>query len=113
MEFYVYFVQKKDSPNSPIKVGYTTNLKRRLRSLQTGNPHKLDVKAAIVCPTKIDAIKLERSIHWIAQGKFERLEGEWFMVQGSWKKLIKMALKSSRKDGERMSKKELNALDIN
>ena len=108
MDFYVYFVQKKDSPNSPIKVGHTTNLKRRLRSLQTGNPHKLEVRAAIVCGSRDDAAKLERSIHWIAEKKFRRLEGEWFMIHGSWKKLIEQAMKSSGKNGERLGEDQLN-----
>ena len=110
MVCYVYFIQKEDQPNSPIKVGMSGDVQGRLRTLQTASPAKLAIKAAIRCESKKEARKLERSIHYIAQKRFKRLEGEWFLIQGSWKKLMEQAFKMSREDGVVLSRDELKAI---
>ena len=107
---YVYLIQRKDCPDSPIKIGYAANLQRRLRALQTGSPWKLEVKAAIKCESKDDAIKLEGCIHFVAGKRFKRLEGEWFFVIGSWKKLIEQAVKMSHLGGKKLTKKQMGEL---
>ena len=42
---FIYFVQ--DTVLKYIKIGYTNNIKRRIKDLQVGNPHKLELIAQI------------------------------------------------------------------
>jgi hypothetical protein len=58
-----------------IKVGVATNVKSRLRGLQTGSPVKLKVFHAIRVPAK-RAFIIEWAVH-DRLAKYE-LEGEWF-----------------------------------
>jgi hypothetical protein len=65
----IYAIQAGES--GPIKFGVTESLKCRLEALQTGNPRKLRVLAAVNMPHEY-----ERTIHgWL---KEERVSGEWF-----------------------------------
>jgi DNA-binding XRE family transcriptional regulator len=62
---------------SLIKIGSTTtSVERRLKSLQTGQPHPLHILANI--PVEIDVQKIERQVH--AFLTTERRRGEWFDV---------------------------------
>ncbi len=65
----VYFVQGESG--GPIKIGYTTNMKRRIILLQNGYPEKL-VVLALTPGTK----ETEEVIHIELQK--HRLHGEWF-----------------------------------
>lgn len=67
----VYFIGSPSQPGSPIKIGFTTDLKKRLKSLQTGSPNKLEVLAAIEAGGS-----QERAYH--DQFAAHRLHGEWF-----------------------------------
>lgn len=67
---HVYFIQSED--NKAIKIGYTAGRpEERLRSLQTGQPHKLN----LLCTMPGDR-QYEKSLH----RRFHkyRLGGEWF-----------------------------------
>ena len=86
---YVYFIGQKDEcPHynidehyrlpreySFVKIGYSINPKKRLKSLQTSNPHKLEI---------IGCIKLqkegEKMIHQFFKDLFDDccVRGEWF-----------------------------------
>lgn len=67
----VYFICSPSQPGSPIKIGFTTDLKKRLKSLQTGSPNKLEVLAVVAaCVTQ------ERAYH--ERFAAHRLNGEWF-----------------------------------
>lgn len=65
----IYFIQAGD--NGAIKIGYTDNIEKRLRQLQTGNPYKLKLLKIIN-----GTYELEKSIHKMFVN--DRLEGEWF-----------------------------------
>jgi len=38
-------------------------------------------------------IEDERTLQWLAGKKHRRMEGEWFIIYGSWKKFIAQAMK--------------------
>lgn len=64
----VYFIQ---AGLGPIKIGYTTDIKRRLPSLQTSTSKKLRVLATIA-----GRVGLERELH--RRFHEHRISGEWF-----------------------------------
>lgn len=76
LNYYVYIIQSGDRPKSPIKIGVSSNIDKRVSDLQTGNPHPLKVMAAIECRDKKDAYKLENLIH--RKLTRYRMKGEWF-----------------------------------
>ncbi len=60
----------------PVKIGVTNNLQRRLQTLQTGCPWRLEVKGVTYDP---GAFQME---HWLHERFDEyriRPDGEWFM----------------------------------
>jgi len=65
----IYFIQQGNGGS--IKIGISSNIEKRLASLQTGSPYKLKVLLTIK-----GSEKLEKEIH----SKFAeyRLSGEWF-----------------------------------
>ena len=68
----VYFI----SDGNYIKIGVATDLLRRLASLQTGNPNKLEVKCIIEFESKREASYQESRIHRYFKSKHHF--GEWF-----------------------------------
>ena len=80
----------------PTKIGYTCNPDERLKDLQVGNPNKLVMAMLLTCESEADGRKLERTLHFLARKRFQKLRGEWFLIKGSWKKLIEQALKMCR-----------------
>ena len=76
MSYYVYFIHAGNHERSNMKIGVTTDLEVRMRSLQTGNPYKLKCKAMLPCVDKKEAYKLESFFHW--KLKKNALQGEWF-----------------------------------
>jgi hypothetical protein len=67
----VYFAQAEARPLSPIKIGTSMNVQRRLQDLQVGHPFKLVI--LIVMPGDRST---EVAIH--ARFASARLEGDWF-----------------------------------
>lgn len=65
----VYFIQAGD--DGPVKIGYTSNVKRRLGSLQCGHYQKLKVIREINGDKRA-----EKRLHKICAGSHVR--GEWF-----------------------------------
>lgn len=59
-----------------VKIGYTTNLKNRLPTLQTGMPEKLTVYATIMNVAQSEEGRLHKRF------SAYRLEGEWFRKEG-------------------------------
>lgn len=88
MEWSVYLIQTKHKKGMkvPVKIGVTANIERRLKSLQTGNPYKLECKALIPCKSKDSAYDLELFLH--KQLDRHRMQGEWFRSDFSLKPLI-------------------------
>lgn len=68
---FVYLIY---NGNGHAKIGHTNDLERRLRELQTGSPHKLEVLLTIESNV---AEKIESEIHH--QLSNLRVEGEWFV----------------------------------
>lgn len=76
---YLYFIS--DSEN--IKVGIAKDIRKRIKSLQTGNPYGLTVYRTVKIPEAYAKI-IENDVHsYLSQ---YRLTGEWF--DGKCKKLI-------------------------
>ena len=98
MKYYVYFVQEEKSKsgkggNMPVKIGSTNDPERRVKTLQTGNPRKLIIKASLLFDERKQAEEMEFTLHHLATKKHKRLVGEWFMIYGSFKSLIGDAYK--------------------
>ena len=70
----VYLIQGEH--RTPVKVGHATNVRRRLRELQTGNPTRLHV-LDVLPGTKAT----ERALH--EQMAQHRVLGEWFQWKGA------------------------------
>jgi hypothetical protein len=66
---YVYFIQ--GDPETPIKVGFTNRVGKRLGELQTGSYQRLRVLAVLPAPRSV-----ETAYHRLLQS--ERGIGEWF-----------------------------------
>lgn len=60
----------------PIKIGVTTNLAKRLATLQTGCPWRLQVMGVTYRP---DAYQMERWLHEHFGEYRIRSDGEWFL----------------------------------
>lgn len=75
---YIYVIAAidRDLPVSPCKIGITSNLPSRMSSLQTGNPKKLEIIAALPIPDRRVVELVENALHEIFD-EF-RLVGEWF-----------------------------------
>ncbi|GHB26471.1 GIY-YIG nuclease family protein [Salinicola rhizosphaerae] len=73
---YTYFiVENEDNDEFRIKIGFSKNPEKRIRTLQTGNSRKLAIMGWL---EKGDAF-LEKRLH----RKYEpyRLNGEWFSIE--------------------------------
>jgi len=73
---YVYFVRGGDKKHSPLKIGITHNLKKRIAQMQTGSPKILRLQFAIIFDDRKIAQKVEKVIHGILASK--NTHGEWF-----------------------------------
>lgn len=73
MSAYVYIIGK--DANGPVKVGFSTNHKKRIASIQSSNPSPLQTLKIYRLGIE-NASKLERAIHHNLISK--RIEGEWF-----------------------------------
>ena len=77
MPNYVYVIRQGASRR--YKVGFTNNVPRRLKTLQTGNAEELRVVVAVKAPPGIKACKAEHTVHDYLRTK--RVPGggtEWF-----------------------------------
>lgn len=96
-DHFVYFISNRDRKGvQPVKIGYSKDPEKRLKRLQTGHPNKLEVLKLLRCGCEKDGRKLEKTLHWLAMKRFQRLQGEWFIIRGSWKKLVDQSIKLCR-----------------
>lgn len=63
MQWCVYFIAYGNKDNSPVKVGYTSDIDMRITNLQTCCPYRLKLLMTIPCESKSMAAKLERFLH--------------------------------------------------
>lgn len=72
---FIYAVQAPENPNY-VKIGVSTDPARRLKSLQTGNPHRLALAWERRClPMSI----VENNFHY-ALREYRIPRGEWFTL---------------------------------
>lgn len=103
MSHCVYFIeQERKSRPLPVKIGYSANPEERLARLQTASPNTLRLAATIPCESEAEGRKLERTLHWLAEKKYRRISGEWFLICGSWRGLLEQAVKAARMDAKEM-----------
>lgn len=75
---FVYLIGANGN-DGPIKIGRTSKpIAKRLRSLQTGNPHKLKILEEMRFEDNWNAKDFEWRLHQRFKGR--RLVGEWFAV---------------------------------
>lgn len=76
----IYFVQ--DGQHPLVKIGYASDVRRRIASLQTANPNRLNVAGVMVG----FSMEGERQLH----GHFEkdRIRGEWFRFSADLREYI-------------------------
>jgi len=70
----VYFV----SDGEYVKIGYTSDIKERMQSLQIGNPRRLKMLFCIGCRNEYFALQLETFLQSIYQGR--HVLGEWYDI---------------------------------
>jgi predicted GIY-YIG superfamily endonuclease len=91
---FVYILKAGSKAKSPIKVGVASNIQKRIKQLQTGNPHEIVLVMHFVCDSRNHAFRLEKTIHDMLKG--QRLFGEWFSV--SRNNLMKVLNKMGNQD---------------
>jgi hypothetical protein len=72
----VYLIACYSEFVSYIKIGKTTNLKQRMRDIQTGCPLEIKQIYAILSEFELEVIGLEQLLHKLL--KSNRLRGEWY-----------------------------------
>jgi hypothetical protein len=70
---HLYFIL--DRKSRAVKIGLAADVSDRLKSLQTGNPNKLEIIAAL----RIPSTKIEKQIHNLL--KAYKISGEWFSLE--------------------------------
>jgi hypothetical protein len=90
-ETCIYVIGFKGDPESPVKIGWSTNVLKRLRALQAANPTELEVVAVIRTRR---ALVDEQMLHeYLAES---RLSGEWFRRSKTVQQLIHILQELSR-----------------
>jgi hypothetical protein len=75
----VYFIQATAVENGPVKIGRTTNLRKRFGDLQTAHPWPLSLVGFIPLEDESGQIEQEAALH--ERFKHFRLQGEWFAAK--------------------------------
>ncbi len=70
----LYVLQCTDGNTIKVKIGVTSNIEQRIKSLQTGNPNKIEL---LFIEERTNPTKAERYLHRCFDKK--RQEGEWFV----------------------------------
>lgn len=81
----VYFIRTKDHLNL-IKIGYTSDISKRLETLQTGSSVPLILLYEIKDLSRLQAQTVERQLHTLFQ--YCRCKGEWFTNSQPLRELI-------------------------
>lgn len=76
-QYCVYFIKVKAGKNTPTKIGYTSDVGRRLLEIQTCNPNTVKLDCTIPCDSKERAQKLERFLHRQLYHRCH-ISGEWY-----------------------------------
>lgn len=78
---YVYIITHAfdDGERGPVKIGVASDPTKRLKALQTGNPHPLNLYRSYAIPDRSIALEIEEAFHTVNDGL--RLIGEWFNIE--------------------------------
>jgi hypothetical protein len=76
MTFYIYVIAPE--AGYPCKVGVASNIKKRLKGLQTGSGEELFVHSVFAAANRGTAFRVEKFAHRRLQEN--RMVGEWFNV---------------------------------
>lgn len=74
MKTYVYVIENNDD----IKIGISSEIPKRVKSLQTGSSSKLEVAGYVECEDRAKALALEKRLH-IEYSSYRTI-GEWFKL---------------------------------
>lgn len=74
---YVYFILNRDS--QAIKIGFAQDVHKRLETLQTSSPSRLELMGTIQAKSNQAAKTLEK--RWHQEFASLRLQGEWFKAE--------------------------------
>ncbi len=72
---FVYVIES--GPDRAIKIGIAKNVKRRIGTLQVGNPRELKLLHVLPANSAANALSIEKELHRRARASAVR--GEWFM----------------------------------
>lgn len=72
----IYILSSFDGVKTNIKIGITNNIEKRLKSIRTGNPNKVELEHIEEIPNHINIRDFENWLHSIFGNN--RMEGEWF-----------------------------------
>ena len=86
------------------KIGVTTDLERRVKSVQTGCPLEIRVKRIVVCDSRSEAYRLEKRLHQICADAHKH--GEWFIWMKIKDRLTKSVIGGRRKQTSDVLKSE-------
>lgn len=81
---YIYFIY--DETNDSVKIGRAKNVDKRLRALQTANPHELTILKTICVSNNKKAVQYESQLH--NNFKHLNLKGEWFIYNSELQSYI-------------------------
>lgn len=95
---YVYFVEA----DGYLKVGFARNVRERIKGLQTGSPHEINLLDAIADES---AQWLEKVLHYFLEE--HRHHGEWFKLTGDELEAVANKFEEWTKD---MARQVRNAL---
>lgn len=80
---YVYLLESAGC----YKIGIAENVEKRIRQLQTGNPHKITLKYSCQVKDREQALRIESRFHEILR-RFNK-SGEWYQLNWRDAKTIK------------------------
>lgn len=76
---YVYIIRSGDGVRQPVKIGMADDPKKRIKTLQTGNPNQLHLVMIIECNSRRHARLLESTLHNHLCGV--NVLGEWYKIK--------------------------------
>jgi predicted GIY-YIG superfamily endonuclease len=79
---FIYIIGNKENKQ---KIGFSKDVHKRLKSLQTGNPEKLTLHHYVKIPENRVRL-IEKKIH--SELSYKRLSGEWFNMSPEEAKLF-------------------------
>lgn len=77
---HIYFI-RSDAGRDVVKVGLSSNPRKRLQSLKASSPYRLSLFASVEFSSRVQADWAERTMH-CALSKY-RMSGEWFSVSAA------------------------------